>query len=334
MSAGQSNLEIREEPRITAPNLQPTASMDDILEHLSLCTYSTGHTMVREVLGDWLDFLGGRPKQVIFAVSPSTGAPPVYEELRSEGLVDHLLFIDTGGSSVMEMDAKAIRSVVEAAPTEWVLLIKLDTLPYRKGHDGWLCDAMIRIQRHGLLGMTGSSAMMKLAPLEEGYSLTQKFSNNFSMIRRSDWLNAVTACVGKDYDRGPASSLRFQGDHLRFVNEGAIESHLELTGQHMLVRHECHDWSVFHVNVWGETLRRVRESYQNRRRIKKFLTTGTPPRGPFRYPWQKYYGYPKPPILRLMRIVLGRWRRNLLGKDRWVLLLSASGIAVALEHLA
>ena len=40
--------------------------------------------------------------------------------------------------------------------------------------------------------------MMKLAPLEEGYSLTQKYSNNFSIFRRSDWLSTVGRCVGQE----------------------------------------------------------------------------------------------------------------------------------------
>ena len=59
---------------------------------------------------------------------------------------------------------------MDAAPTEWVLLIKLDTLPYRSGHATWLAEAMEMIQRHGLFGMTGSALPgFPSAPLEEGY---------------------------------------------------------------------------------------------------------------------------------------------------------------------
>ena len=123
--------------------------MADILDEVSLCTYSTGQTMVREVLDDWLQFVGGRPNQIIFAVSPSSGAPPIYEELRSEGLIDKVLYIQSNGRSVLEVDAEALRLVIEAAPTEWVLLIKLDTLPYRSGHDAWFANAMERIQTYG-----------------------------------------------------------------------------------------------------------------------------------------------------------------------------------------
>lgn len=308
--------------------------MGNILDQVSLCTYSTGPSMVREVLDDWLQFLGGRPRRVIFAVSSFTGTPLIYEELRREGLIDQILDIKANSRSVMEVEPEATRSVVEAADTEWILLIKLDTLPFRSGHDDWLAHAMERIQRHGLFGMTGSSHMMTLTTLEEGYSLTQKFSNNFSIFRRSDWLNAVGTCVGRGYDQGIACSPQFQGNNLRYINEYAIESYLEQAGRHMLVKHESGEWSVFHVNIWGESLRKVRKSYRNRQRIKRFLTTGNPPRGPFRYPWQKYYGYPKPPIITLMRIVLGRWRRHLLGKPNWALWFSTLIALILIEQSA
>jgi hypothetical protein len=39
-----------------------------ILSNLAFCTFSTSRIMVREVLEDWFTFLGGKPKQVIFAV--------------------------------------------------------------------------------------------------------------------------------------------------------------------------------------------------------------------------------------------------------------------------
>ena len=81
----------------------------------------------------------------------------------------------------------------------------------------------------------------------------------------------------------------------------------------MLLRIESLDWSVFHVNVWGETLRTVRGSYIKRKGVKRFLNTGKPPRRVARHPWQKYYGFPSPPLWKRLRIVLGRWRRNLLG---------------------
>jgi len=267
--------------------------------------------MVREVLHDWLQFLGGRPNQVIFAVSPRIEPPPVYEELRGEGVIDRILFLEAEGRSILVIDAEAIHLIVDAVPTKWVLLIKLDTLPYRSGHETWLDEAMERVTKYGLFGMTGAFLIEDLIPLEDGYSTTQKFSNNFSIFRRSDWLNVMEASKGKGYHQDPARSLQFQGDNIRYLNEHIIETHLETTGQRMLVKHDSRDWSVFHINVWGEALRRVRSSYVKRQGVKPFFNTGKPLRRPLRYEWQKYYGYPRPPFVKLMRIVLGRRRRAL-----------------------
>ncbi len=145
--------------------------------------------MVREVLDDWLRFLGGRPNQVIFAVSPRIEPPPVYEELRKEGVIDRILLLESEGCPVLEIDPEAVRLIVDATPTEWVLLIKLDTLPYRSGHESWLDDALERVDKYRLFGMTGGFPIADLVPLEDGYSTTQKFQQqlfNFTAIRLAE----------------------------------------------------------------------------------------------------------------------------------------------------
>jgi hypothetical protein len=285
-----------------------------VLDRISLCTYSTGNIMVREVLEDWLQFLGGRPNQIIFTVSPATGAPPIYEELRKEGKIDQIIGLEPKGRQVGEIDAEALRIVVDAAPTEWVLLIKLDTLPYRSGHASWLADAMEMIEKHELFGMTGADlANPKLRLLEKGYCVTPKYSNNFSLFRRSDWLSVINQAMGQESVAILSRSSQFSGENLRFLNEHLIEKHLEETGRKMLVIIESLDWSVFHVNVWGETLRKVRLSYIERKGVKRFLNKGKPLRRVLLHPWQKYYGFPSPSLLKHLRIVLGSWRRNLLG---------------------
>ena len=146
---------------------------------------------------------------------------------------------------------------MEAAPTEWVLLIKLDTLPYRVGHENWLSEVIETVDRHGLFGLTGSFLIADPIPLGSGYDLTQKYSNNFTIMRKADWLSAVDSCVGTGY-QGTNDDPRFRGEGLRFLNEFAVENYMEMNQRFMLFRHESRDWSVFHVNVWGDALRRVR----------------------------------------------------------------------------
>ena len=183
---------------------------------------------------------------------------PIYEELRKDGLIDRILYLELGGGSVYEINAEAVRVIVDAATTEWILLIKLDTLPYRSGHETWLDDALDKISKYHLFGMTGGPPAADLVPLEDGYSTTQKFSENFSIFRRSDWLDVINTSEAEgyemaDFDRG----LKFQGDQLRYINEYTLETYMEKTGKRMLLKHESLEWSVFHVNVWGEALQKV-----------------------------------------------------------------------------
>lgn len=160
-----------------------------ILSDITFCTYSTGDLLVREVLGDWIKFLGGKPKQVIFSVSPAANPPPIYAELHNEGIVDQVIYFEPNDRSIYEIDLEAIRAAVGAAETEWVLLAKLDTLPFRQGNESWLSEAIDAAQNSNCLGLTGSGLMYyDVHPAPGSYSKVQKFSNNFSIIRKKDWL--------------------------------------------------------------------------------------------------------------------------------------------------
>jgi hypothetical protein len=99
------------------------------------------------------------------------------------------------GRLVGQIDAEAVRVVVEAAPTEWVLLIKLDTLPYRSGHASWLADAMEVIERNGLFGMTAASwPDPKQLPLEPDYVVTQE-SGRAPSFSGNDGLKTPAHCL-------------------------------------------------------------------------------------------------------------------------------------------
>ncbi|MEG4856327.1 hypothetical protein QUB75_02980 [Microcoleus sp. K1-B6] len=279
-----------------------------IFNNLTFCTFSTSQIMVREVLEDWLSFLGGRPKQVIFAVSPADKPAPIYQELLAEGLIDEIVYVDLRGRSVGETDAEGIRVAIEAAKTDWILLAKLDTLPYRKGHENWLDEVMQRVQKYNCFGFTGSFPSPDMQSLEPGYSKTQKFSNNFSIFRGTEWIEVIDSYVGKKFDGAVAKNALYTKESLRFANEAAIESFLEKNQRYMLVRWETPEWTVFHVNVWGEQLRQIRDRYLARKDISSFLNTGRPQQIGF-HPWDLYYGYPKPPLIERFKIFVGRVRR-------------------------
>jgi len=220
--------------------------MDSYLDRISLCTFSTGGSMVREVLDDWFRFLGGRPRRVIFAVTPEDRPPPVYEELRAEGLIDTIIGVAGRGRPVEGLNAEAVHAAVTAATTEWVLVLKLDTLPYRAGHPSWLSESLRLVEDHGLFGLTGSFPLGESPRLTPGYRTSQNYSENFGILRKADWLRAVDAFVGDaGYAGESVRQSRFRDLEHRFINEHSIKDFLEANGLRLLAREEARDWSVF-----------------------------------------------------------------------------------------
>ena len=287
----------------------------NILNELTLCTYSTGSIMVREVLEDWLVFLGGRPKEIIFTVSPINNPPPIYEQLHLEKGIDTVIYLDPKGRSVAQIEPEAVRTAIEAAQTKWILLIKLDTLPFRRDHQDWLTNAVHVMEKYSCWGITGSGRIYHDAsPVEQGYSKTQKFSNNFSIFPRQDWLDIQDMYVGKEFNglllSDSIGSVDSKGDALRFITEEAVETFLEKNNRHMVVQWETLDWSVFHVNVWGDQLRQIRESYLARTKVSPYLFKGKPTSHSMIHPWNLYYGSLKPSLLKRLKIWLGYKRRK------------------------
>jgi hypothetical protein len=116
----------------------------------------------------------------------------------------------------------------------------------------------------------------KQLPLEPSYVVTQKFSNNLALFRRAEWLQVNDQALGQESGSNLAALPQFSGNDLRYLNEHVIECYLEKTGKKNLMKLESLDWSVSHVNVWGEALRKVRISYIERKGVKRFLNSGRP----------------------------------------------------------
>lgn len=273
--------------------------------------------MVRAVLEDWLIFLNGRPKQIIFTVSPINNPPPIYKQLHTERLIDTIIYLEPKGRSVAQIEPEAIRTAIEAAQTKWILLIKLDTLPFRRGHGDWLTKTVYIMEKYNCWGITGSGGIYHDAYLvQQGYSRTQKFSNNFSIFPRQDWLDIQDIYTGKEFDgllfANSTDSVDSKGDALRFISEEAVETFLKENNRYMLVQWESLEWSVFHVNVWGEKLREIRESYSKRINVSPYLFKSKPIFISMFPPWNLYYGYPKPGWFKRIRIWFGSKRREVL----------------------
>jgi hypothetical protein len=281
-----------------------------ILNDITLCTFSTSHDMVREVLENWLTFLGGRPKQIICSVS-TTNYPPPHSQLQGEGLIDQIAYLEPCNRTPQDIDPDARLAAIKAAKTNWILSVSLDTIPFRKGEENWLDDALSAVEQHKCFGFTGSFNAPDMQPLGDGYSKTQYFSLNFAIFRRTDWLKIIDTYLGSNLDGPLIQNLNLKESNFRFRQEAAVVAFLRENQQYMLVRQETPQWTVFHVNVWGKQLRNVRERYLARKNIHPYLNTGMPEKKRF-YPWDRYYGYPKPSLLKRMRIWFGKKRRDIL----------------------
>lgn len=271
--------------------------MSHFTDELSFVTFSCGTILLEEVLDDWIQFLEGRPKDIIFAVPPKRFASPVYEELKAKGKIDTIIYLPDKDYEACPMENEAMFQVAEAADTEWLLFARLDTLPYRAAHVSWLDAAMEKVKTAEHLGLTGGfyghTPYRTLRPAGPGYATSNKFSNNFSIIRRKDWLEIEYETIGREFSGAFYTS---KGALMRrFAQEVAIERHMDISGRYMLVRLEDEDWSVFHVNQWDDDLAVIRERYLLRDSIEPFLCRDTTFRN-LRFDWEKYYGYPDPSL--------------------------------------
>ncbi len=291
---------------------------------LALCTFSTGKAQVREVLGDWLGFLPRRPERVIVSTLLDDGEPrPVYRELADEGVIDELVTLEAPGLDGRTAETLGTLSALKAAAdhgVDYALQVKLDTLPYRDGHDGWLDEALTVLREGGFAAFTGSMSDERgetLSDVPQGvprdrYFRTRRFSVNFALLKPGPFVARVVESLGGDWCLDPAAFVGRGGDEgSRFAVEEAMTDALKTEGRHCVARHETPDWTVFHVNVWGERLAAVRERYRRRDGIKPFLNRGdiTPGSRPDLWHWQ--YGTPVPTLTQRLRVKVGRWRRGL-----------------------
>jgi len=276
-------------------------SRSDSLEELTLCTYSSGTTMVREVLGDWFSFLGGKPRVVIFSVSYNITLPEVYRQLENEGMIDILIPIQAGARSPQEIDQFGVYKAISKVNTKWACLIKLDVLPFRDGHGDWLETAIERINAGGYFGFGGSYRAEDMQSVGNGFYRTQKYSHNFCIFRPDEWLSAAGRAKQLTLPKLRHGNEPVAAD--RFLIERTIQDYMKSEDRYVLIRNEDPTWTVFHINQWGEDLRKIRETYLARRGIIPFLNTGKRiPMSAYKYPpWQRYYGYPKPTLLQRLR---------------------------------
>jgi hypothetical protein len=284
------------------------ATVAQALDQLTLLTanFSDG-IVLRDVMQDWFDFLGGRPGQVVLVDNGSDDKTQQASfDCYRQGMIDKLLLVkadhcDTGRyiNYIAEHTAPAIGT------KPYLLFFKMDCLPWRKGFDQWLVEAMRYLERDDTFAIGGSfNCDAKHHEAWEGWYFADKCSENFALMKREKFIAAMEESMGGYISSGFRGPLFIQHeDERHYLMELAMERYMQKHGLFTLVRTETPDWTIFHTNVHNERLVKVRENYRARRDITRFMNAGN-----FRNKFPNGIWYGRPPLIpwhRRLRVALG-----------------------------
>ncbi len=275
------------------------------LSEISMVTANFGDAMVfADILQDWFQFLGGKPGEVVVVDGGSDmETHAVYWRLFQEGLIDKLQVIHSNNEDnsagkeschIMEYTSGAIAS------KPYLLLFKADTLPYKKGHDTWLDEAISYLERDDVFAFSGSyNIPSKHHEAWPGLYFSHKCSLNFALMKRSTFMTSVHELADAYILSGfkgqnPCDSTN-QG---RFLIEIAWETYMQRHNMYTLTKIEDPSWTVFHTNTHDQRLKKTREKYLARRDINRYMNAGYSDAEPVPNRWL-YYG--ESPLARLSK---------------------------------
>jgi hypothetical protein len=282
---------------------------DEALAEVSLVTANFGNGLVfREILLDWFAFLGGRPGEVVVVDGGSDEATQaVYWDLYREGHIDKLQVIRPEHPDNSRFTCFIQEHTVAAiASKPYVLFFKIDTLPFRRGHDDWLAESLAHLEREEVFAVGGSfNNPSKHHEAWPGWYFSDKCSENFALMKRETFMNAMEEFAGRYLTSGfrgenPAAGIGQE----RYLIEVAFERYIERHGVYTLVRTEDESWTVFHTNVREERLVKVREDYRRRKHVTRYMNAGAA-ETVARY---RYYGIPGPGLIKELRVRFGASR--------------------------
>ncbi|MEM8758329.1 MAG: hypothetical protein AAGF47_11170, partial [Planctomycetota bacterium] len=247
--------------------------LHDPADQVTMITYGPGDPVPAGPMADWLEFVGDPRPRLLFATTDAEARSDSVAALQRDVPGVSVLEIEQRGRAPIEIEAEALVAAARRATTRWLLFFKLDTLPFRIGRDRWLAEVLAQIEAAGCSGFAGSARWPDLTPAGDGWAKTQRFSLNFGLIERERFLRIVERESAQALEKVRVGGVRSAE---RFFVEAAIERDQRDAGRWNLFLPETPEFSVFHVNVWGEKLERVRERYRRRIGIGPFLNTAKP----------------------------------------------------------
>jgi hypothetical protein len=245
--------------------------MSRILDRVSLVSANFGNgPFLGTALSDWVEFLGGKPGEVVIVDGGSDQETvKAYLDLFADGRIDKLHLLQPSHKE-NNKDRCFIQEYTAAAVTsgEYLLFFKIDTMPFRLGHDNWLDEAAALLDEPGIFAISG--ALNRHYPWQEdrpGWYATPACTINFSLMKRTSFMSALQELAGQYVDSG------FSGEHRlgRFLLESAFGEYQTRHNLRTLCRIEDESWTVFHTNAVGPDLFSVRARFRERQDIRPYM---------------------------------------------------------------
>ncbi len=250
---------------------------------------------LRPVLRDWIEFLGGRPGEIVYVDGGSS--PSTVRRLTSmldEGLIDRLELL-TPGHFENHRDRCYIQEyrAGRLATLPYVMFIKMDTLPFRRGLDNWLAEDLAALDRPGVFSITHSHQDNPPLGRDGPYIVFDFTSLNYALMKRSVFDRAIEDQIGelvRSNFRGEyPAKIRTEEKFKRMLVEWLWHHQVLNHGLRTLGRAESIDYTINHINKRGRELLRIRRAFRARKGLDRY------------YDAPLYYRAPRGPILRFGR---------------------------------
>ncbi len=251
-----------------------------MLAGVSLCISGFGATRASlVVLRDWFDFIGGIPGEVVIVDGGSRSTRRLHalaSVAKARGARVRLDLAEPGSwetardrGYIQEWKSGAL------ATGDYLLFLKLDTLPLRRGHADWLERDAAILDDPGVFAVTNSHRLAEprarrslagVRYLEDDFT-----SLNFALMKRERFLAAIDEQIGafvRSGFRGEfPDAIHCATEHRRALIEWAWQGHARRHSLVSLARAESQDWMIFHINKSGLALSSIRRAMRAGRGI-------------------------------------------------------------------